>query len=183
MYHNHLDEVFSDNGPHSRHTNRLYVNFHIFVPCSIITFPVSEILLCYFASYLTTHLSPQTIKTYLAGIRHTQIRLGLPESREFSSLPRLRLIQAGIARVHALPPPSQRWTRIRLPINPAILRGVHGLWSSRAVDWGYVTIDSGSSHPLYGYTSSSQKLTNCAMGWTSLWGKNRLPPGARWRVW
>ncbi len=70
---------------------------------SIMTpFPVSESILCYYASYLAAQkLSPQTIKTYLAGIRHTQITLGLPEPKEYSSLPRLKLIQGGIKRVHS----------------------------------------------------------------------------------
>ena len=50
--------------------------------------PVSEALLCYFSSAMASEgLSPQTIKTYLAAIRYMQITLGLPEPREFSSLP------------------------------------------------------------------------------------------------
>ena len=55
-------------------------------------FPVSEahsVLL-----QATQNLSPQTIKTYLAGVRHMQITLGLPEPQAFSSLPRLKLVQA-----------------------------------------------------------------------------------------
>lgn len=62
---------------------------------SILTpFPVSESI---YASYLASqNLSPQTIKTYLAGIRHMLITLGLPEPKAYSSLPRLRLVQAGI---------------------------------------------------------------------------------------
>ncbi len=53
-------------------------------------FPVSESILRYFAAHLATKgLSPQTIKTYLAGIQHMQIVLGLPEPRAFSSLSRL----------------------------------------------------------------------------------------------
>lgn len=41
---------------------------------SIISFPVSEALLCYFASFLACQqLSPQRINTYLAGVRHMQI--------------------------------------------------------------------------------------------------------------
>ena len=45
------------------------------------------------------NLFPQSIKTYLAGIRHMQITLRLPEPREFSSLSRLKLVQAGIKQV------------------------------------------------------------------------------------
>ena len=46
------------------------------------TFPVSEDILCYFLSHLAVQgLSPQTIKVYLAGIRHMQIAIGLPDPR------------------------------------------------------------------------------------------------------
>jgi hypothetical protein len=58
--------------------------------------------------------------------------LGLPEPREFSSLPRLRLVQAGIKRVHATKP--SEGIRIRLPITTAILRSIHQLWNARAAD-------------------------------------------------
>ena len=90
-------------------------------------FPVSESLLCYFSSYLACqNLSPQTIKTYLAGIRHTQITLGLPDPKEFSSLPRLQQVQAGIQKTYALRSTQER---IRLPITPAILRQLHNHWN------------------------------------------------------
>ena len=101
---------------------------------SIITpFPVSESILCYFSSYLACKtLSPQTIKTYLAGIRHMQITLGLPEPRAFSSLPRLRLVQSGIQRTHAQRSSSP--AKIRLPITPAILRKIQEQWSAKSSD-------------------------------------------------
>lgn len=88
-------------------------------------FPVSEI-----TSYLAKqNLSPQT---YLAGIRHMQITLGLPEPRAFLSLPRLKLVQAGIQRTHTqrvhAPP------KMRLPITPAILRRMRDQWSPKASD-------------------------------------------------
>ena len=61
-------------------------------------FPVSEALFCYDASFLATQrLTPQTTKTYLSAIHYLQLMLGLPELREFSSLPQLRL---GIQRTH-----------------------------------------------------------------------------------
>ena len=90
-------------------------------------------MLCYFASYLATqNLSPQTIKTYLAGIRHMQITLGLPEPRAFSSLPRLRLVQEGIQRVYA--ENGKKTMKVRLPITPAILRQIHSNWRARSSD-------------------------------------------------
>lgn len=97
-------------------------------------FPVSEAILCYFASHLATkNLAPQTIKTYLAGIRHMQIVLGLPEPRAFSSLPRLRLVQAGIQRTYTQKTPIK--TRIRLPITPSVLDKIRRYWMPRAKDY------------------------------------------------
>ena len=94
---------------------------------------MSEDILCYFSSYLAAqHISPQSIKTYLAGIRHMQVTLGLPEPRSFSSLPRLRLVQAGIQRTY-LEQESQT-ARVRLPITPAILRAMQSILEPRATD-------------------------------------------------
>ena len=83
-------------------------------------FPVSEALLCYYASFLATQrLTTQTIKTYLSAIHYMQVILGLPEPRAFSSLPRLRLVQMGIQRTH--PERVSSPPRVRLPVTPAIL--------------------------------------------------------------
>ena len=65
-------------------------------------FPVSKSLLCHFATYLACQqLAPQTIKVYMAAIRYMQITLGLPEPCEYTSMPRLRLVQSGIQRDYA----------------------------------------------------------------------------------
>ena len=55
-----------------------------------------------------------------------QIVLGLPEPREFSSLPRLRLVQAGILRTHAERVSGRE--RVRLPITPVILSRMKEHW-------------------------------------------------------
>ena len=54
-----------------------------------------------------------------------QITMGLPEPREYSSMPGLQLLQSGIQRAHA----SKQGTKIRLPITPAILIREH--WTPR----------------------------------------------------
>ena len=104
-------------------TNKTYQSvLHRFVHfCSLYSiltpFPVSESLLCYFATHLACQqLSPQTVKVYMAAIRHMQITMGLPEQREYSSMLRLRLVQSDIQRAHA----SKQTTEIWLPITPAI---------------------------------------------------------------
>ena len=118
-------------------------------------FPFSEAILCYFASYLACqHLSPQTIKTYLAGIRHTQITLGLPEPRQFSSLPRLRLVQSGIQRSYSQHSPAP--SLIRLPIIPAILRQIHQQWARRASEYDIVMLWAAAVVCFFGFFRSGE---------------------------
>ena len=96
-------------------------------------FPVSEDILCYFASYLAVQgLSPQTIKVYLAGIRHMQISIGLPDPKEFSSIPRLKLVQSGIQRHNC--DQHTRTVKIRLPITPAILHKIRDYWLPKSTE-------------------------------------------------
>ena len=61
-----------------------------------------------------------------------QITLGLPEPREFSSLPRLRLVQSGIKREYSQHSPLS--DRVRLPITPTILKRIRMHWSERSSD-------------------------------------------------
>lgn len=82
-------------------------------------FPVSEHLLCCFASFLADQgLAPQTGKGYLSAIRSMQISLGLPDPREQSSLPLLKRVQAGISRAQVK---KGTPVRIRLPITAHVL--------------------------------------------------------------
>ena len=118
-------------------------------------FPVSEDILCYFSSYLATqHISPQSIKTYPAGIRHMQVTLGLPEPRSISSLPRLRLVQAGIQRTHSEQAPQP--TRVRLPITPAILRAMRSTLESRSKDLDIVMIWAAAILCFFGFFRSGE---------------------------
>ena len=91
-------------------------------------FPVHEALLCYFVAFLAKQgVAPSTIKTYHAAVRHAQIMRGLPEPRERSSLPHLRLMQSGVRRVRA-----ERGTptsRPRPPITPDILARMRAVWA------------------------------------------------------
>ena len=123
-----------------------------------IPFPVSEAILCYYATYLAgQQLSPQTIKTYLAGIRHTQILLGLPEPREFSSLPRLRLVQSGIQRSYSQKSPLSN--KIRLPITPAILLKIQKHWNPRAKDPDIVMLWAAATVCFFGFFRAGEITT------------------------
>jgi len=85
-------------------------------------FPVTEFLLCSFAAYMADNgLAPQTIKSYLAAIRNTQLSLGLPDPREQSSLPVLKRVLAGINRSRLSQGQS---SRVRLPITAHLLRRI-----------------------------------------------------------
>ena len=67
---------------------------------------------------------PGEIWTYLAAVRHAQIMRGLPEPRESSFFPWLRLVQNGVRRVRAKSGLSQP---VRLPITPLLLRRIRPL--------------------------------------------------------
>ena len=85
-------------------------------------FPVTEYLLCSFASYMADQgLAPQSIKSYLAAVRNMQLSLGLPDPREQSSLPVLKRVQMGISRSRL---GRQQSSKIRLPITGQVLRRV-----------------------------------------------------------
>ena len=114
-------------------------------------FPISESLFCYFSTHLACQkLSPQTIKVYLSAIRHMQVTLGLPEPREFSSMPRLRLVQSRIQRI------QQTETRVRLPITPAILLKLKEHWSPCKSDAGVVMLWVAASLCFFGFFRSGE---------------------------
>lgn len=100
-------------------------------------FPISERLLTYYAAFLAEDgLKEQSIKTYIAALRHLQITMGLPDPRDTSSLPRLRLVLTGIKRIQAEAGGSVR--RPRLPMTPPILQRIRSLWNSRPTRADYV---------------------------------------------
>ena len=85
-------------------------------------FPVTENLLCSFAAFMADDgLAPQTVKSYLAAVRNTQLSLCLPDPREQSSLPILRRVLAGISRSRI---GRGQPSRVRLPMTAPLLRNV-----------------------------------------------------------
>ena len=97
--------------------------FHVVDP-----FPVSEYILSCFSAYLADQgLAHQSIRTYLAGIRNFQLLLGLPDPRDHSTLPRLRLLLAGVRRTWSQ---THTQARRRLPITSTILSAIFALWES-----------------------------------------------------
>ena len=91
--------------------------------------------------------------------------MGLPEPREFSSLPRLRLIQAGIKRVH-----SERATvsdRVRLPITPAILCQLRDYWDTKAADQDIIMLWAASVLCFFGFFRSGEITIPTLQGFNS----------------
>ena len=111
-------------------------------------FPVSELILCYFVVDLARQgLTPTTIKTYLAAIRHAQIVRGLPELRQ-AGLPRLQLVQSGIRRERARQG-TQRPTR--LPITPDILHRIRRVWLTPPLQVDHVMMWAASATCFFGF--------------------------------
>ena len=93
---------------------------------------VNELLLCRFiASLAQEGLSPSTIKSYLAGVRHAQITKGFPEPAKTTTMPRLKLLQTGVAKARATVSVSSS-PKQRLPITPNILAGLLSEWMAPA---------------------------------------------------
>ena len=90
--------------------------------------PVCESVLCKFVTYMADEsLQYRTIKVYLSGLRFCQIRAGLgdPFQGPQSHMPRLEYVLKGVKHVQAQ---TGGGGRARLPITPAILRKLKGVW-------------------------------------------------------
>ena len=142
-------------------------------------FPVDELLLCRFVASLAQEgLSPSTIKSYLAGVRNAQISKGLPEPDKACTMPRLKLLQAGVAKARATgETPSSR--KQRLPITPVILNGILSAWvtpsalqSTQRTTWPY----SGLQPQLVSLVSSGLVKLLCHRNQRSTSGS--ISPGA-----
>ena len=88
-------------------------------------FPLSEQLLCQFATFLAEGLAVPSIKTSLAAVRNMNISLGFPDLQNNSSLLLLRHVQLGIQKVQASKQSSTK--RTRLPITLGLLDQLHSL--------------------------------------------------------
>jgi hypothetical protein len=160
-------------------------------------FPVTEFLLCSFAASMADGgLDPQTVKSYMAAIRNTQLSLGLPDPREQSSLPVLKRVLAGISRsrLAGSPPSNCRFApqdkggigAVSTPRKASTVgRLLHGLLRPSS-GWGnYCVCRRLTSTPgctsrgvtwssttpwnrrCSGSASASPRLTNSAKVWTS----------------
>ena len=83
-----------------------------------------------------------------------QVVLGLPEPRQFSSLPRLKLVQSGIQRTQLERSPGN--TRIRLSITSDILIKIRSHWSQVDPSPTYVMLWAAAVLCFFGFFRSGE---------------------------
>jgi len=76
-----------------------------------------------------------------------QITMGLPEPQEFSSLPRLRLVQSGIQQANV----NHGDIKVRLPITPSILYKLKEFWTPQQTNRGVVMIWAAAVMCFFGF--------------------------------
>ena len=115
--------------------------------------PSSENILCLFVAWLASSgLSHATIKVYLAAVRQLHISAG--RANPFlGDMPRLNLVLRGYRRSEsarvALRPQ-------RLPITPAILRALHGVWSKESQSYDSVLWWAACLTGFFGFLRSGE---------------------------
>jgi len=98
--------------------------------------PLTEPSLCMYVAYLANQgLKHQTLKCYLAALRHMQIEAGLGNPFIAGSFPRLEYVLKGIKHT-----PSAQARPPRLPITPPILRGLKSAWAAQAANPDYIML-------------------------------------------
>lgn len=106
-----------------------------------------------FATYLAqSHLSWQTIKTYLSGVRHYLLVHNLHSPFSDQQLPRLQLLLKGIKRATSRRAPS----RERLPITPDILRALLRVLNEHPSDPDNIMIWAAMNLCLFGFLRSGE---------------------------
>ena len=96
--------------------------------------PPAESTLCLFVAFLAhQRVSPQSIRTYMAAVRHLYISMGCSDTFGRHHLPRLHYVLNGVRRSTAN---SSGPARRRLPITPVVLQILLRVWSQspRVVD-------------------------------------------------
>ena len=109
-----------------------------------------------FATYLAGQgLTWQTIKVYLAAIRHLHLTLGFPFPGLEGPLPRLQLLLRGVRRISS----RTHWPRPRLPITPNILRRVYSHLSSQPCTWDRRMLWAAMCVCFFGFLRSGEVCT------------------------
>ena len=95
-------------------------------------------------------LKPQTIKTYLSGLRHLQISAGLSDPFLAGRFPRLQYVVKGVKREKGTA------ARPRLPITPQILQGLYSFWLKSENRFEAVMLWAACTLAFYGFLRSGE---------------------------